>query len=218
MTSSAWVPIDPVLPRRRTRFGVSDDGSCGALGSGTRPLFLIAPESLLCGLVTHGTLADMDLSYAEIGATRGRLPSGYHHVERRVRIGDGRASFDSVAAALRSWEVHRRAGLRAEASSPTADDGTTVVLHLGPVRIPCRVVYVVDEPQRAGFAYGTLPGHPERGEECFLVEIDDDGEVYAHIRAFSRPGTWYTKLGGPIGRAVQRWFTDRYVAAMRAAA
>jgi uncharacterized protein (UPF0548 family) len=218
MTSRAWVPIDPVLPSRSTRFGVSDDGSRGALGSGTRPLFLIVSESLLCGLGTRGTLADMELSYVEIGATRGRLPSGYHHTSRRAHIADGRSSFESVAAALRSWEVHRRAGLRTEASSPRAEEGTAVVLRLGPVRIPCRVVYVVDEPNRAGFAYGTLPGHPEQGEECFLVEIDDDGTVFAHIRAFSRPGTWYTKLGGPIGRAVQRWFTSRYVEAMRAAA
>ena len=39
--------------------------------------------------------------------------------------------------------------------------GSEVIVHLGPVRAPCRVVYVVDEPDRRGFAYGTLPGHPE---------------------------------------------------------
>jgi uncharacterized protein (UPF0548 family) len=36
---------------------------------------------------------------------------------------------------------------------------------LWPRDVPCRVVYVVDEPRRAGFAYGTLPGHPEIGGE-----------------------------------------------------
>ncbi|SNS28961.1 DUF1990 family protein [Rhodococcoides kyotonense] len=159
----------------------------------------------------------MNLSYSEIGATRGPLPSGYHHVERRVRIGEGREAFASASTALLTWDVHRRAGLRVEASSPTAQADSVVVLRLGPVRIPCRVVYVVDETGRAGFAYGTLPGHPEQGEECFLVEIDDAGAVYAHIRAFSRPGTWYTRLGGPLGHAVQSWFTGRYISAMRAA-
>jgi uncharacterized protein (UPF0548 family) len=43
--------------------------------------------------------------------------------------------------------------------------GTDVLAHLGPIRVPCRVVYVLDEPERRGFAYGTLPGHPESGEE-----------------------------------------------------
>jgi uncharacterized protein (UPF0548 family) len=37
------------------------------------------------------------------------------------------------------------------------------------LRAPCRIVYVIDEPDRRGFAYGTLPGHPERGEEAFII-------------------------------------------------
>ena len=62
-------------------------------------------------------------------------------------------------------------------------------MHLGPVRAPCRVVYVVDEPDRRGFAYGTLPGHAESGEELFLVRYDPaTDEVYAEVTAFSRHG------------------------------
>ena len=41
-----------------------------------------------------------------------------------------------------------------------------------------RVVFVIDEPGRFGFAYGTLPRHVESGEERFLVERDAAGEVY----------------------------------------
>ncbi len=65
----------------------------------------------------------------------------------------------------------------------------------GPVRItaPCRVVYTVNEPDRQGFACGTLPGHPECGEEAFLVERDDDGAVTFAITAFSRPATLRAK-------------------------
>ncbi len=68
----------------------------------------------------------------------------------------------------------------------------TVRAWIGPVRMtaPTRVVYVVDEPDRRGFAYGTLPGHPESGEELFLVERVGD-ETWAEVRAFSRPGRWY---------------------------
>ena len=62
-----------------------------------------------------------------------------------------------------------------------------MIVHLGPVRAPCRVVYVVDEPDRRGFAYGTLPGHAESGEELFLVRYDPaTDEVYAEVTAFSR--------------------------------
>jgi uncharacterized protein (UPF0548 family) len=52
--------------------------------------------------------------------------------------------------------------------------------------IPCRIVYCSDEPNRFGFAYGTLLGHPERGEEAFHVVRGPDDSVTAHIVAFSR--------------------------------
>jgi len=161
----------------------------------------------------------MDYTYDEVGGTRGPLPAGFHHVERRVRIGTGRLVYDAAASALFRWDMHRGAGLGVRASTPIADVGSTVTLTLGPVKIPCGVVYVVAEQNRTGFAYGTLPGHPENGEELFVVEFDpsDDG-VYGVIAAFSRPGRWYTRLGGPLGRLTQRVFTDRYICALRNAA
>ena len=59
----------------------------------------------------------------------------------------------------------------------------------------CRVVYVVDEPGRFGLAYGTLPGHVERGEERFLVERDStDGSVWYDLLAFSRPNSLVARL------------------------
>ena len=70
----------------------------------------------------------------------------------------------------------------------------------------CRVVSVVDEPNRFGFAYGTLPGHAECGEELFLVEKTEDGAVRYIIKAFSRPRIWMARLGYPIARAQQRKF------------
>ncbi len=43
------------------------------------------------------------------------------------------------------------------------------------VTVACWVVYVVDEPERFGFAYGTLPHHVIEGEESFVVERDGAG-------------------------------------------
>lgn len=97
---------------------------------------------------------------------------------------------------------------------PFVAPGSTALLSIpfGPFRVsaPARVVYVVDEPQRRGFAYGTLPGHPEEGEESFIVEQTDDGSVWLEISAFSRPanGLWW--LVYPVLRASQAFYTRRY--------
>ncbi|MFW8745009.1 DUF1990 family protein, partial [Mesorhizobium japonicum] len=83
-----------------------------------------------------------------------------------------------------------------------------------PFRIPARVVYVVDEPDRRGFAYGTLPGHPERGEEAFVVERTADGSVWLVIRAFSRPANLFVWIAAPIARLLQAIYTGRYERAL----
>jgi uncharacterized protein (UPF0548 family) len=96
--------------------------------------------------------------------------------------------------------------------------GDTVMLDIRfwPVWIgaPARVVYVVDEPHRRGFAYGTLPGHPEDGEEAFVVERTDDGAVWMVIRAFSRPSRWYWRAVAPALRLTQEFYTRRYLKAL----
>lgn len=104
-----------------------------------------------------------DLTYNEVGATAGQLPAGYRHIRKSLPLGRGEDTFLAASDALMRWDVHRRAGLRVEADSDRAAPGTTVVLRWFGLTIPCRVVYVIDEPDRRGFAYGTLPGHPESG-------------------------------------------------------
>ncbi|MDP9026471.1 MAG: DUF1990 domain-containing protein [Actinomycetota bacterium] len=94
--------------------------------------------------------------------------------------------------------------------------GDTALLKwmLWPARIPARVVYVIDEPDRKGFAYGTLPGHPERGEEAFVVERRADDSVWLVIRAFSRPSNVFFWVAYPALRMVQAIFTARYERAL----
>lgn len=82
------------------------------------------------------------------------------------------------------------------------------------VRSPVRVVYVVDEPLCKGFAYGTLPGHPEDGEESFVVDQRDDGSVWLTIRAFSRPSSRRWWLLYPVLRVMQEIYTRRYLRAL----
>ena len=94
--------------------------------------------------------------------------------------------------------------------------GDTALLRWGvwPFPIPARVVYVIDEPHRRGFAYGSLPGHPERGEEAFVVERLPDESVWLVIRAFSRPANGIFWLGSLPLRLLQELFTRRYEKAL----
>jgi uncharacterized protein (UPF0548 family) len=159
-----------------------------------------------------------DLTYREAGATEGTLPPGYYHLHRSVTIGSGPQAFTAAATALGDWQVHSLAGLRVSASSATAEPGSVLVLGLGRAAIrisaPCRVIYVVDEPDRRGFAYGTLPGHPESGEEAFIIGYHQDATVTFTITAFSRPASPLAKAAGPPGRAIQRNITNRYLRAV----
>lgn len=116
------------------------------------------------------------------------------------------------------WDMHRRAGLSVRPSTQTVAKDAVAVLRLGwgvlGVNAPVRVVYVIDEPRRQGFAYGTLPGHPESGEESFVASLGEDGEVRVTITAFSRPSSLLARAGGPVSRAIQRWATNRYLHAL----
>ncbi|HEX3900918.1 MAG TPA: DUF1990 domain-containing protein [Mycobacteriales bacterium] len=153
-----------------------------------------------------------DFTYEPVGATAGNLPAGYAHVRRRTLLGAGEVTFEKAVTALTQWEMHRRSGLSVVANGP-AETGRTVVLGLGvgvALVIPCRVVYVIEEPRRHGFAYGTLPDHPEQGEEAFVVTQDDAGSVWFDITAYSRPGAALVRRAGPIARAVQGVATRRY--------
>ena len=160
-------------------------------------------------------LATLQLTYRDVGATAGRLPDGYHHVRKTAVIGHGRPRFEEAAAKVMRWGMLRGAGVRVDATSEVAAVGSEVLVGIGPVRAPCRVVYVIDEPDRRGFAYGTLPGHPESGEELFAVRYDPaTDEVHAEVAAFSRHATWWSKLGSPVTALMQRVITSRYLTAL----
>lgn len=153
------------------------------------------------------------LTYDAVGATAGTPPEGWHSFsERRVLP---RRDLAALGEELLTWRVQEGSGLRAAASSDRIRVGTVVVLRLGPgplsLRIPCRVVDVVETDREVSFTYGTLPGHPERGEERFALHRDDDGAVTMVVTAFSRPGSLVARLGGPATRAFQAFMAQRYL-------
>jgi len=167
--------------------------------------------------VRLGDLASAPLTYEQVGATGDgmTLPAGYHHVRVSARIGTGRDRFERAAEAVLRYGMLRGAGVRVSATTETAAVGTIVVGRLGPIPAPCRVVYLVDDVNCRGFAYGTLPGHPESGEERFAVRFDPvTGEVHSEVVAFSRHATWWSRLGGPVAALVQRIVIRRYLQAV----
>jgi uncharacterized protein (UPF0548 family) len=153
-------------------------------------------------------LAAAPYTYDEVGATQDELPGGYRHV-RVSRTVD--VPFVAAAELLMTWQVPQRVGIKVAASSPRAEAGAVTEMRWLGLRIPCRVVYVVAEPDRVGFAYGTLPGHPEHGEEAFVIERGAGDSVTFRITAFSRPVSVLARAGAPVARRVQDLMTERYL-------
>lgn len=175
------------------------------------PLTALSPD-------VAARLSGAEFTYSEVGLTAGVLPPGYRHLHRTTLIGTGPQVFAEAASRLLRWQVHLRAGLRVSPSSATAEPGTVMLLCLkaGPVQLtaPCRVVYVIHGSTRHGFAYGTLPGHPESGEQAFIIEQHQDGKVSFTITAFSRPATRLARAAGPVGHAIQRSIIRRFLQAV----
>lgn len=124
-------------------------------------------------------------------------------------------AFDSDGAPIEPAVTENHESVFAPDGTPLLTPGDTALLAIpfGPfaVKAPARVVYVIDEPNRKGFAYGTLPGHPESGEEAFIVERTEDGSVWLEIRTLSRPSGWFWWMAYPLLRLVQSVYTARYL-------
>jgi uncharacterized protein (UPF0548 family) len=151
------------------------------------------------------------LTYPEVGATQHEpLPDGYHHLRFRTQVGTGPEAFAAAREAVVTFAMHRATGARIRSDADRAGSGVKLTVGLGPLTAPCEVVYTIDEPDRAGFGYGTLPGHPERGEEAFVVERDAAGRVWFSVTAFSRPARWFAVAGGYLTVALQNAYA-RYL-------
>lgn len=161
-------------------------------------------------------LESLDLTYTEVGATgAATLPSGYHHIDHSTIVGTGQRTFDLLAGAVLSWNLQRTAGFIVATTHDRVTVGATVLNCLGApfsVLVPCQVVDLIDDQRRRGFSYGTLPGHPLRGEERFTVELDEAGRVLLRIRSFSTP-TGLPRVAPALARAGRRAVNRRYAKA-----
>jgi uncharacterized protein (UPF0548 family) len=167
------------------------------------------------------TQADCELTYAEHGATRGAMPAGYRRDRWDTDLGPfDETTFDRLGAAVCQWQVQQGAGLTiypAQAVRPGLTVALSFRLARAYVTAATRVVYVTADPDKRGFAYGTLPQHPEQGEEAFHV-IREGARVIFRVTAFSRPRHPLARVGAPVTRLIQVRMIKAYARAMRACA
>lgn len=147
------------------------------------------------------------------GASREELGLGatWRIVDEARVLGTGEKCFTRASAALLEFRAHRHAGVRVRHDEAESD---VVWLRVGPTLSPCRILHVERTPQRTALVYGTLPGHVERGEEAFLIELQDDGTVIGRCVAFSQPDRWFARLAPHLAAAAQSLITRRYLAGM----
>jgi uncharacterized protein (UPF0548 family) len=178
------------------------------------------PRSLMATAVRAADEAAW--SYEPVGATAGDMPDGYLHDVRSAVIGEGDHAFQRGRAALRRWAQFDLPWVRLFRSDIPIRPGEIVAfssrqLGLWALNV-CRIVYVIDEPHRFGFAYGTLKGHAVAGEERFLLEFDPESSaVRFEIKKYSRLQNPLVRIAGPAARAVQARFSREALEALRRA-
>lgn len=183
--------------------------------NGTRQFYLTPPPPTTVARFLQYQ-SNQPFSYTEIGATATTPPLGYTVDHNRVQLGHGVAVYQQACTALAQWEMFKLGWIQLCWPTPITVGATVGVLAQvlgGHILNACRIVYTVDEEgatgARFGFAYGTLPGHVERGEERFLVEWRrQDDTVWYDILAFSQPKHWLVRLGYPVTRSFQKRFAQ----------
>ena len=172
-------------------------------------------------IAAHLSSPELPFSYAEVGATNDLssplpepLAATYDLDRNEFPLGTGRDVFERARDCLFAWRHFEIPWLEFHGTSNPVTPGQVVATLVSVAGIwflnPCRVVYTEfpqDPADVAAFAYGTLRGHAERGEERFMVTFNPTtGDVTYEIAAFSRPAILLSKLGYPFARRLQRRF------------
>ena len=163
--------------------------------------------------------AGAQLTYEAVGATvRGDRPEGYRFDRFETDLGpDEGGRFERCGEAVLRWEAQAGAGISVVPDGPVVPDlevALVLPLPVGFAIATARVVHVVRNDQEIGFAYGTLPAHPEEGEEIFLVRRAA-GRVTFEVAAFSRARDPLARLGGPVTRWLQVRTNQTYLRAIQ---
>lgn len=155
--------------------------------------------------------SSLTFSYFEVGGTQKDTPvPGFDNDLNFIELGQGDAVWDVAKEAIRQWQMFPGGWACIWPENTSIQEGEVLAMQAKVMGLwwlnSCRIVYTLDNQYKYGFAYGTLPGHAECGEELFMVEKMPDGMVRYVLKAFSRPRLWIARLGYPITRFYQRKF------------
>ncbi len=172
---------------------------------------------------------ELAFTYSQTGATRelqspqGADLRGFTIDHNRIRLGEGKETYERAVAALRVWRQFDLGWIKIVTGDQPISVGTTVAVQARTFGVwslsAARIVYVVDEDRplkRFGFAYGTLPDHVECGEELFTVAWQADDSVWYDILAFSRPRHPLARAAFPLTRMLQKRFARESLAVISA--
>jgi len=175
------------------------------------------------------SLRDAPFSYPHVGCTRDEPATlaGFSRDHERVLLGKGEAVFRRAAEAIARWQMMPPSvvqpcppGAKIEEGAMTANLFRAWSLG-GWLTLPTRILYLVEDRKdqflRSGFAYGTVRGHWEHGEERFLALWDQGNDsVWYDLLVYSRPRHPLARLAYPYTRWEQSRFRRLSAAAMRA--
>lgn len=180
------------------------------LSAKTFMMLLTKPAGRQCAAFIEAE-KNKPFSYAETGRTANPEPvAGYDNDFSDIILGKGEAVWEAAKSAVQNWKMFPGGWTFIHPGETPLREGEVVALAARVLGLwwlnSCRIVYVIDNGRQFGFAYGTLPGHVEKGEELFLVERAENGVIRYSIRAFSRPRHWLARLCYPLPRVWQRKF------------
>ena len=149
-------------------------------------------------------------NYTPILGTQQVSVQGFDNDHSSILLGQGEQVWEKAKMTLLNWQQFPISWTKVYNDKTPLEEGQTVIVLFRLFGIwwlnATRIVYTLDEPDRFGFAYGTVEGHVESGEECFWIERDEKGDIYYHIKAFSKPDFWLARLGYPMARRYQKKF------------
>jgi uncharacterized protein (UPF0548 family) len=165
------------------------------------------------------------LSTSDKDARRGAFDRS--SLDLPVSDGSLDAVFDRAVRALLRYQIFPpwRMQYRVGTTDGNVAEGATIVQRVtfGPIALETavRVVSVFDSTsggeRKSGFTYATLRGHPERGLATFYVRHElATASLSVVIETWSRPGVWFTRIGRPVARVLQKRMTREALSHFRA--
>src|SRR5678815_569115 len=104
---------------------------------------------------------DLPFTYSAVGGTRAGLPEGFTVDHNRIEVGRGESDFKTAIITIQNWKHFDLGWVTIVPDGVKLEIGATVAVKaraFGSWSLnAARVIYLIEEPRKFGYAYGTLP-------------------------------------------------------------